>query len=260
MVTVAFAAIVAFLEMKFGWLLQPIRLDWPGSKTVIGAALFAAGALINGACALGTLGRLARGDIGYVATLVSGVSVIAVLTPDTAPICHAPVMPPVGGLTWLLIVIGTVLALLTLARRHVRPFGLITYAVLGVTAAALANLQGNWTWLSLAAAMRQGMSVELMAFACVGAALIGAAVMALFRHRFRFVRPDPRRMVREAIGGALMAAGAILIPGGNDSLLVTGLPAGDPNALAAYAIMFALMFLLLRHSAPLRAIADWSRN
>lgn len=258
-VTVTFATLVVFIESSFGLLRHLVPLSWPVWTTLLGAVIFACGALLNGACAVGTLGRLASGDVGYVATLVSGITVTALLIAGTKPIHHERLTPLVGEALWLVAIVTLTLALIALTWRHMRAKSIIIYAVLGIVAATQANIQGNSSWFSLATVMRQETLVAFTALSCFGAMLAGACLSALYRRRFRFVRPKLTRMQRQGAGGALMAVGAILIPGGNDTLLITGLPAGDPNAIVAYAVMFLLMFGLLRYSARLRAsLADWS--
>ena len=166
-------------------------------------------------------------------------------------------MPPIDGAVWFAVVLSTTVVLTAVSLRHVRPRTMTAYAVLGMVAAVIVDQQGDWTWLALAHAMRSSIPAGLMALACLGAVLLGAVLTSLVGGRFRFIPPNPSRMLREALGGALMAAGAILIPGGNDTLLVAGVPAGDPRALGAYAVMFALMFSLLRASPVLRGWAAW---
>ena len=157
-------------------------------------------------------------------------------------------------------VLGRLLELgaLLLSRRHLSAGRLLSFAVLGTVAAVLTNLQGDWTWLSLVQQFRSGLPVDLIAVLCFAAVIAGATVTAVLRHHFRFVVPDPRVMLREAAGGALMVCGALLIPGGNDSLLVYGLPSGSPHALAGYVVMFGLMVVLLRITPLFRRWAIWA--
>ena len=119
---------------------------------------------------------------------------------------------------------------------------------LGFTAAVITDWQGNWTWLSVLQQIQSGLPVEYSALACIAAVIIGAALTAAFRRKFRLIRPDPKAMLREAAGGALMAAGAILIPGANDALSVYLVPSGSPHAVVGYAVMFAAMVLVSKLS------------
>ena len=54
----------------------------------------------------------------------------------------------------------------------------------------------------------------------------------------------------------MMAAGALLIPGGNDALLVYGIPSGSPHALVGFAVIFATMVIMLRVTPWFRAWAN----
>lgn len=44
-------------------------------------------------------------------------------------------------------------------------------------------------------------------------------------------------------GGMLMSGAAAVIPGGNDIMLIYGLPSLAPHAVAAYAVMMATLVL-----------------
>lgn len=244
----ACAAVVFYLTTLLGLHRAPPPWAYPTLLTLGGAAVFASGALLNGACAIGTLGRLARGDVGYAATLVGGTAV-AFLLPRAQPASQTPDVPIMSGLTWLLLMAAVAAAALLLARRHVRLDRLPAYATLGVTAAVINNWQGDWTWTGVMQTLRVGMPAPWAIILCLTAVMIGAAVTALYRHHFRYVPPDPRVMAREAAGGGLMAVGSLMIPGGSDSLLAFGVPSGSPHAVAAYVVMFAIIAGVL-HFAP----------
>ena len=64
-------------------------------------------------------------------------------------------------------------------------------------------------------------------------------------------------MAREALGGGLMAAGAVMIPGGNDALLVYGLPSGSPHAIVAYVLIVVMLVGLLRGIRVARTWVIW---
>jgi hypothetical protein len=55
----------------------------------------------------------------------------------------------------------------------------------------------------------------------------------------------------------MMAIGALLIPGGNDLLLAYSLPSGSPHAIAAYAMIIAVMLLILGFSRLARSWTIW---
>ena len=62
------------------------------------------------------------------------------------------------------------------------------------------------------------------------------------RLRWRRVQTWPRHL----IGGTLMGAGAVLIPGGNDTLILDSLPGLSPHAIPAFvALLFGIGVTLL---------------
>ena len=70
-------------------------------------------------------------------------------------------------------------------------------------------------------------------------ALFGGMLLSAFQRgswglQWRPVRTWPRHLV----GGALMGAGAMLIPGGNDTLVLKSLPGLSPHALPAMIALF----------------------
>jgi toxin CptA len=71
-------------------------------------------------------------------------------------------------------------------------------------------------------------------------ALLFTALLAGAMVGGRQAQAPPARL-RQALdcagGGALMGFGASLIPGGNDNLILVGLPGLQPHALAAIAMM-----------------------
>ncbi len=253
----ACAAIVFFLNTKMGLLRQPAPWSYPTLMTFAGAILFAIGALLNGACAIGTLGRLARGDIGYIATL-AGAGAVAFLVPGAMVKSQVPDLRALTGSLWLGIILALTVAVMIWTRRQLRLRQLGSYALLGVTSAVVTNWRGDWTWLSVIQEMQIGAPIQYAAVGCVAAVLVGALLTALARGAYRFIRPDPRRMAREAAGGGLMALGAILIPGGNDALLVLGIPSGSPNAIGGYAVMFVVMLAALHFKPLFSRWAAWT--
>jgi hypothetical protein len=256
LVTLLCAGLVFYLDSSLSWTIRSPPWAWPTLHIIGGAILFAVGAVLNGACAVGTVTRLCRGDVGYLATLV-GALIATLLVPRTLLPLTPPGVPVNGGLAWFAVITLFAVPPLLILRGHLTGRILLSYAALGMIAAALANLQGDWTWLRLFQEFHAGLPIRLEIVACLAAVLIGATATALFRRRFRLIRPDPRAMLREAVGGGMMAAGAILIPGGNDLLLVYSVPSGSPHAVAAYAVIVAVMLLSLRMSRMARRWVVW---
>jgi hypothetical protein len=101
----------------------------------------------------------------------------------------------------------------------------------------------------------------------LAAALSGMALSSWQRKSFHLQRPRPRLMLRHAAGGLLKGFGAVLIPGGNDGLILFGVPSQSPHAIPAYAgvlagVATALLTLraLGRTVAPVICVDDICRT
>jgi hypothetical protein len=75
-----------------------------------------------------------------------------------------------------------------------------------------------------------------------GGSLVSARLM---KRRFILKRPTCKTAVRRTLGGVLMGVGALLIPGGNDTLLMIGLPMGALQAALAYALFVTTVAALI---------------
>jgi hypothetical protein len=244
LVTTACAAVVFYLNAKFALAAGMPAWAYPDWITVAGAVIYAVGSVINGACAVGTIGRIARGDIGHLATFAGALAIASVIPYPKFDRASAA-MAPIGMAAWLTIVLAFAGLMLLLGRRHLRNAGLGAFLALGIASAVVANWRGNWTWLGVVQQLQAGLPVEDDIVACLLALFAGATAIALFRGRFHYIPPNPRIMLREGIGGALMLIGAVLIPGANDALSVYGVPSGSPNAVTGFVLMFAVMVALL---------------
>jgi hypothetical protein len=244
LVSTSCASVVFYLNAKFTVAVGMPAWAYPDWITVAGAVIYAIGAVVNGACAVGTIGRIARGDLGHLATVV-GALAIAALVPypkfDRASVAVAPI----GMSVWLATVLGFTGCMLLLGRRQLRNAGLGAFLALGVASAIVANWRGNWTWFGVVQRLQTGLPIQYDVIACLLALFAGAAAVAWWKDRFRYIPPSPRTMLREGVGGALLLVGAILIPGANDALSVYGVPSGSPNAVAGFALMFVVMIGLL---------------
>lgn len=244
LVTLACASAIFYAITALSLRPQPATWADPTLATVIGATLFAWGAVINGACAMGTLGRLARGEIGFLATIGAGIGV-SYLLPRSVPTPRPADLPVLDGWGWPLLILAAAAVAVLAVRGNVGARGLRTYIMLGIALALITNWQGDWTWLRLGEEFQHRAHVPLAAVACLVALLLGVAISAVVAGRWRLVRPHMPTLARETLGGAMMAAGALLIPGGNDALLAYGLPSGSPHALLAFALILAWLIMIM---------------
>ncbi|HTI31069.1 MAG TPA: YeeE/YedE thiosulfate transporter family protein [Sphingomonas sp.] len=252
------SATTGALLLPVAWVLGPgVRLV--GSAPidiglVAGAALLGLGAVVNDACLLGSLARLGDGELRFlamplgIATGFASVGAAAVVGPSQFA------QPSLTGIA----LIGISLALGIVAIRRLRraPARLegrrwsLTTAmiVLGLAGGALYAIAPGWTWsdairrnLPYAMAMGDGGAGTALAIATVA----GSVQAAILDRRFRPRRPLLADLVRSFAGGWIMAVGATMVPGGNDSLLLAAIPSGSISGVLAYAVMTVTIALLL---------------
>ncbi len=110
--------------------------------------------------------------------------------------------------------------------------------VIGITFLVTPLLVGAWAYTDaladLARGMAHGVTARALLMLCllVGA-LIGGRTAGLFRH----TRVRPGSLLRCLTGGMPMGWGSLLIPGGNDGLILVGMPLLWPYAWIAFATM-----------------------
>jgi toxin CptA len=238
---------------------MPHGIGW---LTVVGGILLGAGASVNGACVFGSVARLGSGQVAYLATpagilaaalamaaierRVPGMSLAVRPAPEAGP-AFAPAVPALVPLGLLLLLLGWRLAGLARTghgrpwpdriRRGLRsPHGATT--MIGVCFALLLLFAGPWSYPEvladlarerLTAGTAQGVALFLILLA--GAFLAGR----MPRHGFEW--PGRGQPLRCFAGGFIMALGASLVPGSNDSLLLLGVPMLWPFAILALLAM-----------------------
>lgn len=262
----AFSALAMAASMAVGR--DPFSMipGYPASLAAIaGGALFAFGAVINRHCAMGTLAALAAGELHLIATLAGMIVAAGIAT----PIVHAAIAvmadPPatrslLAGLPVTAIAAGAAIAAILLAsllrrslRRATTPqlwSPLTAMGVIGIASGLLFALDQQWPYTSLITRLAAGQTgdaaMQVGGFAILAVGMIaGAWTAGLVRCRPGTVR----QWVRAGTGGLLMGVGASFVPGGNDAMLMTGVPLLLPNLLIAYAAMIATLLPIewLRH-------------
>lgn len=245
LLTTAAATAVFALCGREGWR-EPAPWLWPGALTVLGAMLFGLGARINGACTIGTMGRLAHGDLGALATFAGG-GLAVWLLPRAQPMGQQPAWFVGLDIVWVgVVALTALLALIFVLRREEQLERTIEVAFLGGFAALLYALRGQSSFMDAGAAMvQQGRMHQPVVIALAGL-LIGAVGVALATGRFRLGLAHPRRIPLEILGGGLMTSGALLIPGASDVVAFYGVPSGSPHAVVAWIVMLATVVLTFR--------------
>jgi hypothetical protein len=237
------AFVYAILEtspaMQQGW--SPLGYLVPA------AMLFGVGTYVNGSCVFGSVGHFGNGDIDFGFTFLGIAAVYYIvpllgLLPDQPPISAFLPLGPV----LLAIVLLAILALrFGVSRKSESTFRPLTLsmAAIGITFTILAIFAPRF---SITTSVGSIVSIPVAGTVISVCMFGGSLVSARFRRR-RFVLkwPTIRRIVRRTLGGVLMGLGALIIPGGNDTLLMVGFPMGAWQAALAYVLLVASLAALV---------------
>jgi len=216
---------------------------------VAGGIVFGLGAGLNGACSFSTLARLADGHGVMLLTLAGwGLGLVAMKTFATIPQgrVSAATLPGwlvLPGLAWVLWEGGRLARLVRRRGAAILADGLWPLS-LGVFLVALANtglllMDRPWSFTAAAICATGAARVAPCAHPAAlwlvsGAAMLAMVASAVLRGSFRIRPLRLRPALRRLGGGSLMGAGAALIPGGNDGLILFGIPSLSAHALAAW--------------------------
>jgi hypothetical protein len=236
--------------MEQGWL--------PVVYLVPAAILFSIGTYVNTACVFGSVGHFGNGEIdfGFVFLGIGAVfylEYIFELLPAQPPIsAFLPlgILPIAVGLAAI-----TALRIVASLRSQSNAWRLtLSIAALGITYTVLAVVAPSF---SITASVGSLISVPV-AISAISVSMIAGSLLSsrILKGKFMVKWPTMKAVGRRTLGGMLMGLGALLIPGGNDTLLLIGLPMGAWQALLAYALFVAtLAFLIAMFGSTTRS---WS--
>ena len=226
-----------------------------GVATIAGGALFGLGSFINGTCAVGTIARIGARHWSYLATLVGFLLGSVAMGWQIAPRQLSDQSVVLMASMWLMsICIVLLVARLLMHGRNiwrasVVPMGYVWSPHLATTVMGLSFLVvlmtvGNWSYTDTLAALARrnafNWALNLLLFTALFlGALIGGWTAGMSGSRL----PKGAPAWRCLIGGALMGVGAALVPGGNDSLLLIGMPLLLPYAWVAFASMCMTIYI-----------------
>jgi len=267
-----------FLIVKFIWGIDSIPSNYAvTSFTILGAALLGIGAAVNNACVFGTIARFGSGDLAYTATPLGffvGCFIYKIIPEneqalklsDGSFILAAPFWVILIFLVWIMwrLIFKSFWHRLksrnsvhqakkfthipwyhTVASRIWAPHA--ATLVIGVTFIGMLLLVGAWTYTDALSEAARGMTNNTyVRILLVIALLTGAVLGGWTAGRFQYVRIDLRGLTRCAVGGALMGAGSVMIPGGNDGLILIGMPLLYPYAWVAFTGMCLSIALFLK--------------
>jgi hypothetical protein len=260
---------VLTITIPIVWLVPATHADMTGwgfsGVALLGGFVYGIGAALNGGCAFSTLNQLADGKLRMLVTFAGfcfGVLTDLALArtgrlplPARAPVPLDVLSPwaiaiAAGLVIWGLFEIqrlwrtqpaGSRLKDLVLSKRY----RLSTAAALmGLSNGVLYLLYGSWSYTGTVQQTIEGL-VAMSAWpwpirwALFAAMLAGMVFSTWQRQSFRLDWRPSLAWVRNLAGGALMGIGAVLVPGGNDVLVLHAIPSLSPHALPAYAAMLA---------------------
>ncbi|MEM7660976.1 MAG: YeeE/YedE thiosulfate transporter family protein [Pseudomonadota bacterium] len=259
------SAVVALVLLPAAWsstwrwegLLPVYSASW---LSIAGGALFGVGAVVNGACNFGTINRLGCGDTQYL-FLFPGLFVGAAIGPllgfphpgsATSFVDH--VTPVAIGWIMLCVAMAVVFAFASIQRKRARgtPGRPIAFylSIIGLLGALITLAVGPWHYTRIAVAASSNPSldvlVEIAPLAGLLAAVVAGSVFAGIRKRtFKLCAPTLMGSLSCLAGGALMGAAILLVPGGNDGMVFSGIPSLSPSTAIAYPAMCLTIAILV---------------
>jgi uncharacterized protein len=232
---------------------------WPAAwPEVAGGIVFGVGAAVNGSCVFSTLTRLADGKVGLLAAVAMWpVGVLAAracfVEQDVANMqqqVHS--IEVTQEVSWIVTVGLAVWAVSEVRRIGTRFWKSRNVARMGTgplslsSGAALIGLSngylyyhfGNWSFTSAVTRSIFGADVGAAGTVHVTWLLLISAVLGMFissrlRGSQEWTLPRLQEVMRHAAGGLAMGLGSALIPGGNDALILFGIPSLSPHAIPA---------------------------
>ncbi len=266
---------VMAIDLLFYWLHGAPALSAPAVELslipFIGGIVFGMGAAVNKGCAFATLNRLGSGDLAMLATLLAFVagSLLLAISPalpfenavaqktsiamERQDVTLVLTLLLWGWCLWQLFRLWRSrptqvrLPKLVLRERYRLTFAA---ALIGISSGILFALHGDWFYTSTLKSVAGNMAglsstPHLLSILVFAAILGGIFLSAWQRHAFKLSLPGPLVLLRHTAGGAMMALGAYMIPGGNDAIILQSLPLLLPHAALAFAGILLGIFLVI---------------
>ncbi len=226
-----------------------------------GGAIIAVGAWLNGRCAMGTIAGLGSGDLCRVGTILGYLFGASVAHGVVPALPAGPAISPLAILPSAAVAVGALsvaAVAIWLIRRSPPEKGVWpldrSMPLIGLVNGGLMLASAGWAWTALVGDVAMGHWMGTAGRAGLFIVLVAGAVAGGFASgSFAIRRGTARQWALALAGGALMGLGTIIVPGGNDTMLMIGLPLLIPNLVMGYAVLYAMLFLLVR-------IEDFSKS
>lgn len=227
---------------------ETLPIGYPATlATVAGGLLLGLGAFVTRACVFGAVARFGSGEWAYVLTPIGFFVGCTTIWPLIGKFPEMHVASPLFDAAWLLVPFALFVGwrlFEALRAGRARMFAAHVWtphratAVIGIVFAISLIAIGPWAYtyalLSLAQGRTDGVLVKvLLLFMLFAGALVGGWTAG----RLKLTAPTRESVIRCFGGGVLMGWGSLLIPGGNDELLLVGIPLLQPYAWVAVASM-----------------------
>ena len=245
--------------------------------TFLGAVLLGFGSWLNNACVFGAIARLGSGEWAYVGTPIG--YYLGCLSVKTLFGVPASVAQPsdmfmqvaANAALWPLAALMALRLYALFGSKGQAKAGFAAgYAntfvwsphcatiVIGFMFLVTSILVGTWAYTDILAQLVNGMRTVLPVGAFMAVALLAGAILGGYKAgRLRWHPVSVAAIARCLLGGMVMAWGSLLIPGGNDGLILIGMPLLWPYAWAAFLTMCLTVALAL--SAQAR-VARWGAD
>lgn len=235
-----YAVLESSPHMSAGWLSL--------AYIVPGTVLFALGSYLNGACVFGSVGHFGNGHIEFALVFI-GIFIVSFIEPFTHVLPdHPAISLPPPDTTWPFLVLLSLFigARFVLARRGKSNFGrlTLTMVVVGVAFTLLATFTPEF---SITVSIMMAVSVPVAGAVTLVGLFLGSVMSGHIGkpHGFKIKWPAWQGVSRRFSGGLLMGMGAALMSGGNDTLLLVGLPGAAWQAFFSYALLVLLLAALI---------------
>lgn len=240
------------------------QVSW---MTFITGALFGFGAFLNSACVFGTIAHISKGEMDYIGTIAGmfiGALLASLVAHRTDSYFFVDLSKPTAlGLFVWLVFVAVAFHELALKHDHIKfdDFSsslnriwnpTISMSLIGITGGLLYAMIGNWGYLTVlshgaAKLVNPHMpNVTIQVLTATGALISGAIAAAWKTYKLKIRKPRFLLFFRKLVGGLLMSFSAIVIPGGNDALLLYGIPSLAPHAFIAYFIILSVLAALFK--------------
>lgn len=221
----------------------------PSFLIFLGGLCFGVGAALNGACVFGTLTKIVSGDTTYLFVL-PGLWLGALLlgltgVPVQPHIMANPALAAFGpgpALLWGL-ALGLLISLSWLFVRKGKANKAASMAAIGLVGGLLYTIHPAWNYnvaihdfAQAILAAPQHMADGLLPW-LVGAACLGGVSSTVAAGTFKLKAPRARGALGALLGGCLMAFGLVMIPGGNDGLILFLFPSLIGAGVLGYVAM-----------------------